>query len=1443
MDPILIKKDNSLPNISVSSGNLPSINVGSVANLPQIQINRQQAGAISQPSITQPSSPQASISVPKPASLTLPPKLGINNEGIQSIPEPGDIPGIKNALNNIDNYQSPTQQAQIVQRAADAGLIERQHAGKIVNYLLQPNQYKGYKEPSGWSELKTAVNQSVVPIATLGTSYLADKLGTNLGNISVLKSATKPTGISPNAALATAQQTEAEQGTPIVDEKGNDVGLGKTAKNVVTSAVGDAIQAALAAETAGTSQAIEAGVSRLMPNFAGRFITDVAGRATAGGILGAGFNVAGGASAGEPLTAKNIFQNAKSGAIIGAVSGAPVGFADYLRGGEVAPEAAQNMVETAKSGQPVGIKPAELTVVGKNVEKPSVAQSEPTPEATAAEEANFPRNADAERAAINEYAKSGDIQKATEAYHKVSGRDLQNSLSETTTALQDAKMLTHEGELPAPFGIQEFPVTKEPEGEAHAPIKERAITKLGLRETRLSKSASGREFVQRVKNRDIVSNLLQGRMEEGLSVFHLSPQQVGETFDVVEGKAKSIDPAVNQAAAELQQRMPEVLKALRMMGEKTKQIPNYMPHEIPESYFKNKANYNRIISGLVQKGIAKDANEARQILNEYRYENSDNSGGALDNPREFNIPEYNKTAGALHNYFQRAARRIATRQAFGKYNQVLDRLETEAARRGEDASTLRRLMDEVIYGSKRNESSLGKIGSGVRGVTSFLQLQKAFISHLPQGFQNTGAEVGLARYFRAVKQRVFNSADQQYNHEVGIDTHQNLFPGARGKVIAPLINNVLQFHREVASIAGRNFGEFLARKGDETALRDLGATGDFARNEDGSINLTDTQRAQLSHEMANRTIGSHSPLQRTEWAQGELGKYIGQYREAYVFKQAQRINSMLKRAAHGDVAPILRYLVVAAPVSGVVVTAGKNVFTSGNPKPSNESWGNFLLSSLYNSGGLSLAGGLADDAYNMARYHYNRDMVASNLASDVAPSAGTATETGQNVDNALRGNSKALVKQGLSYMPGGKVIQGHIYPTKVVSSKDQQFYNAWNQNYPQFTKSLNPAFGQSANPTAIKTAERTRNIATTYISKNHDPSGNTILLNSYETAQNDGLLASDPKAMAAVQKLEKSLPGHNPMWDLPSNQLAVYLVYKSYPPGDPNVTVLEQKNPWIINQFAKESAWASSIGQLSNTIEGPGYVPYPNITPQQSQMMSQVSQLAQIQNRTPAQETQLTSLENNPQLRSAFAMLDKYTNDRRATWPNGSLQPIPYPAAGLTPAQSALLQQESALPKGTRGAFIRANQDAWNAMEQVLAQNTLYNVEKYGGVVQQGGTEPNLLKDIYNLGKYDIAMGSSAGGENTYVLNPALAYSGGSKGGFSFGGSSGSGGGSSKSKKKPFVPRPRVKFGKHEAYVRRPPHAIKVRKPHPKKTSIHIHAKTVAKPVRVAKKVNLQKMK
>lgn len=278
----------------------------------------------------------------------------------------------------------------------------------------------------------------------------------------------------------------------------------------------------------------------------------------------------------------------------------------------------------------------------------------------------------------------------------------------------------------------------------------------------------------------------------------------------------------------------------------------------------------------------------------------------------------------------------------------------------------------------------------------------------------------------------------------------------------------------------------------------------------------------------------------------------------------------------------------------------------------------------------------------------------------------------------------------------------------------------------------------------------------TYITRNHDQKGDSVQLSPADSMHQWGTLYANDKLLGTVQSFEKAQPNHNPIWDLSPAQLKTYAQYESVVNGEPQRTVLEQKNPWLTQTFANEQKWSDQQTFSGNSVAAAGTPVYPTLSDSQNSMMNQVNQLSAVKNRTPAQTTQLETLENNPDLQAAYHALDTYTNQERVA---KGYTPINYPAP-LSQADEAAFQQYLALPKdtGAKTAWINANPAAWNRIQSSLATNTLFDIESKGGLYELQGETPtsSYLKQIYDAGQYDIAPPLNTGGD--YTVDPTAAY-------------------------------------------------------------------------------------
>lgn len=1037
------------------------------------------------------------------------------------------------------------------------------------------------------------------------------------------------------------------------------------------------------------------------------------------------------------------------------------------------------------------------------------------------------RNPEAERAAIEDYEKNRDIASAARAYQAVDQGSLTNALSNTAQALRESGALPEEGS--SPYGIKPIAGISDEEaakGGVTAKEPDRAkVLSPGRRLDRLG--PAGRKLHQLFKNTEFNEDRINAAMERETPTFNkLSKEDQATAAKVVRGEEKTDDPDINKAADELRQHFLNVRQSAAQAGVKVgNRGLTYVPQMLERSFLDKTANFNRAVKNLVDTGKAKDEADAVAQITRVRdsLHSTPRRFGNLELPRKFDNPDPDFDIDKLRSYNQRAAARISEAQHYGPDNEVINQLKAEAGKNGEDVTALNGIVDGYLHPPEGAQGTAGRAVAGVRHVTNVLQLPKAAISHVGQGILNTASDVGYTKYFKSLGNRIFNSEEKSFIDRAGTNVEKNEKSTVLGRVTAPGLRQLRQFHREVATLAGKYNADALAKAGKEDDLRRIGVTGDLEKAGKG-FKLTEEQEMQAGRAESDKSIFSDSSLQIPRFLQSDFGKVIGQYRSAFQTKESGYMINLVKEARRGNVAPLLRFVALGAPVAGTLVTLGKNTYTGGTPIKKNETPKQFASQVFTNSGVGSLGGGAVDSAVNYAQHNYSNDERVQNTLSAIAPLGGTAAETAQNADNAIRGNPEGLVKEGTSLIPApvvGSKISNKLYPTKVITPAQQTYNTAYDKAVTQAEKSMSPSFSQSADPVVVKQNAKLRSDFASLLARNHTSSGQSIQLSPQDSKAQAASLAADPQLLSEWQKFNKSLPDHDPKFDLTPAQLKTYEQYESEAPGEQSRTALEQKNTWLPAEFNKIATWETKQVQDGNSVKSPDFVAYPDISTSQQSSMNQLTALSAIPEaqRTTAQISQLSALENSPDLQQAFNSIDNYTNAVRA---KDGYAAIPYPAQ-LTPEEQSFYNQYNALPKstGARTQLINSNPDLWNSIETTLAQSTLFNVEKQGALAYEGGTPTDtFLGGIANLGNYDIASSKNANGTTDYSLDPAAAYAQQQA--------------ASQSQNKPLVPLP--KYPKKHVVKVRAIKKVRSRKIKSSKTQrVHVQSNGVLHPIQIGK--------
>lgn len=523
---------------------------------------------------------------------------------------------------------------------------------------------------------------------------------------------------------------------------------------------------------------------------------------------------------------------------------------------------------------------------------------------------------------------------------------------------------------------------------------------------------------------DNLQQSLRGIAKNRMPVtFSLKPDEFSNLGNVVEHGAKPINNQVAKAVTEAKAVFPDIHSAFSKAGGKTGNVSNYFPRDY-SSLKIGSPNYNQALQHLVSSGQAKDLTEAVGMLRGVARGKGTSPSffGNFDRPR-LDVPGYGYTKDALQKYLNGAAQKTAEVTHFGPKGKVADQLIVNVAKEGGDTQLASKAVQNYLHSANTGKADYL---ASARGFFGAARLGKAPISHLGQSTNiplvtrlrdlPTAAFKGLTKEGR----NYINESDVNNPANVHGLTHQETsVKGALSKVTAAGLTPVMKVNRGLASLAGREYGNYLAAKGSEVELRDLGVTGDIGKT------LTRDQQHQVSRGVTNKTMFNPSRAQTAVGAETSIGKTIGQYRTAYGYKQTGLIwNNVIKAAGNGDLKPLGKFLALSAPVA-VGTIAVKNKVSGHKEGP-----GGLAIDTIGALGGIP--GELAVQA---ARYA--KGNILKTTAGAVAPLAGEAVDIGQRTQDAIKDkygkhNLKGIEGYGAGLAPvvGGRLSKAVYGPTR-----------------------------------------------------------------------------------------------------------------------------------------------------------------------------------------------------------------------------------------------------------------------------------------------------------------------------------------------------------------------------------------------------------------------------
>lgn len=520
---------------------------------------------------------------------------------------------------------------------------------------------------------------------------------------------------------------------------------------------------------------------------------------------------------------------------------------------------------------------------------------------------------------------------------------------------------------------------------------------------RATKTDAGNELADRMVGADARhTELRAGYMHDLKPVFDLNKKDFRDAWDIQEGKLdpSKASPAAAKAAETLKKVMPQVQKDADAAGAINGDLgENYLPHV----YAKGKGGPSVNMPDKVN-------TSAKQY-------------GNLDKERLSTNDSYQRTPQVLQEYLDKASQRIAHAEHFGAKNEISDNLLSRIGAEGGDQGTADKAFANYIRKPFENTTA-AKIGGKIRAGFGVARLPLAAVSHLGQT-SNTAVDTGIANTLKAWGKHIAgNPADKDFVDRTGVINPQSLGhysqnytsvgSKAANKLTAPGLTQVMKVNRSVTALAYRNYASNLAAKGDEATLRALGVKGDIGET------LTDEQQLQAARGGVEKTMFTGSSAQTPIGAETNKGRFIGQYRTAYAYPQTKFIaNSILKPAAKGNIAPLLRYLGVSGGVTAATV-AGKDAVTGRQETP-----GEIAADTV------ASLGGIPGEMLNSA-IQYGASNPVGTIAGAVAPAAGEAVKLATAAGQSVQSKSvKPIERYGLGLVPvAGHRLQETLTPTK-----------------------------------------------------------------------------------------------------------------------------------------------------------------------------------------------------------------------------------------------------------------------------------------------------------------------------------------------------------------------------------------------------------------------------
>lgn len=374
------------------------------------------------------------------------------------------------------------------------------------------------------------------------------------------------------------------------------------------------------------------------------------------------------------------------------------------------------------------------------------------------------------------------------------------------------------------------------------------------------------------------------------------------------------------------------------------------PFSARENYYPHIHNLDKLAKGkqreksldhLVKTGQARNKAEAEKLLDNYIKANAERRAGNIEFARTIDLPGYEEDPlVALQQYNASVAKRLTETEYFGKRDEKVAEVINQIAEQGGDYKEAQRIFDFTVGGVPESK--------GVSAVTKFNAITKLSLSFILNSSQimNTMIKGGVLKTSKNILKEITSAKEQRGWAELAgvyedfiIAKEAGFKIGKIGKAVLYPFRKVERFLRRVSANVGKEKGQDLVNLYQNTkegrglindlrknyAVRQLESLGiSIEKALTGKLTVDDLLVA--ANKMSQRTQFKVDPLELPPSWLTPTGRLLSQFRK-FNFLQTKFVrDEILKEARYGNIAPMLRFIMLA-PIASYLVYKVRNKIT------------------------------------------------------------------------------------------------------------------------------------------------------------------------------------------------------------------------------------------------------------------------------------------------------------------------------------------------------------------------------------------------------------------------------------------------------------------------------------------------------------------------------------